>query len=328
MQAAAGDLGLSAMSRAELDEVFQAPLCRKPLSSMDFDPQRPEDIRLSTGGLVCLLAYWIFAVTVFDADQPLPEMHLFPEHEQLLTKFLGGEDPQAEVVRQPGTAEGLVVMTLWLVNRNLISRGAGQEGETGSNFMAYHHLLTLISVLHPDLGVRNAATVAAGLVLHADPDEDDRLTILEDLLENCIFATLQACAVTWLREEMMAARKAGRGGRFASPDCFETLQYSLFPSLIHLRDADRESLEEYWMQNAPFHLQVVNFAIFLGGDGGYKELLPEGMAAAIEHRYLEPLQQVARTLAPPDESPGKDPETETAALLAILADRLERVSLQ
>ncbi len=44
---------------------------------------------MSTGGLICLVAYKIFAADVFDANQPLPEMHMFPDHHRMLKLFLG-----------------------------------------------------------------------------------------------------------------------------------------------------------------------------------------------------------------------------------------------
>ncbi|KAF4974402.1 hypothetical protein FDECE_18669, partial [Fusarium decemcellulare] len=192
--AVAGDLGLSKMPSAQVKKALEAPISKNPLS-VEPDSQDPEAIKLSTGGFLCLTAYRMFASDIFDADYDQPDVNIFPEHHTLLMRFLGDE-PQAQIVGNPGTVEALIVIALWLHDQKRI---VGAEKEV--NFMSYHHLLTLVSVFHPSLRVRNAATVLAGLILHADPDEDDRLSILEDLLENCMFSSLQACAVTWLREE-------------------------------------------------------------------------------------------------------------------------------
>ncbi|KAL6821027.1 YAP-binding/ALF4/Glomulin [Trichoderma sp. SZMC 28015] len=326
--ALASDLGLSKLAPFKVKEYLEGPIHRAPLS-IDFDPQQPEQLHLSTGGLVCLNAYWMFAADVFDADRGGPDgdllpQYMLPDHQVLLQSFLGDES-QGQIASNPGTIEALVVMAIWLDGRKAISNPKGAETATG--FMPYHHLLTLISVFHPNIRVRNAATVVAGSILHSDPEEEDRLAILEDLLESCIFSSLQACAVSWLREEIIAAKKAGSKGRFAGPECFETIQYTLFPDLSHLKQADASTLLDFWAQSAPFHLQVANFALFLFGED-YKSLAPVGMAAAIEHRYVEPLVHAAKTLEKAAGAKEVEIDGEGLMQLGILTDTLSRVQLQ
>lgn len=278
---------------------------------------------------MCLNAYWMFAADVFDADRGLPtgELHpqyMLPDHQALLQSFLGDESGN-QIATNPGTIEALIVMAIWLDGRKALSNPSSTGAVTG--YMPYLHLLTLVSVFHPNIRVRNATTVVAGSVLHADPEEEDRLAILEDLLESCVFSSLQACAVAWLREELIAAKKAGSKSRFSSPECFETIQYSLFPDLSHLQQADTSALLEFWTQSAPLHLQVANFALFLFGEE-YKSLAPVGMAAAIEHRYVEPLLHAARTLEKAAGAKEIEADGESLMQLGILTDTLSRVSLQ
>jgi hypothetical protein len=259
-------------------------------------------IKLSSGGFWCLTAYWLFASEVFDAQYSNPDMDIFPDHSALLERYLKG-DPQGPIAACPGILEALLVMGLWLHGNDRILR----EGAK-ANFMAYHHLVTLISVFHPALSVRNAATVFSGTVLHEDPDEQDRLKILEDLLENCMFSTLQACAVTWLREEFVevAKRQASstsapdsKTSRFATPEALETLQYVLFPDVSSLADADAATMLEYWQQNSPLLLQTANMAVFLlGPESSFRDrVVPAGMAATVESRYVEPLLKGAAVLS-------------------------------
>ncbi|KAL7823421.1 YAP-binding/ALF4/Glomulin [Trichoderma gracile] len=326
--ALASDLGLSKLPSFKLKEYLEGPVRRQPLS-IDYDPQQPEKLHLSTGGLICLNAYWMFAADVFDADRGFPDeqlipQYMLPDHQMLLTNFLGNE-PQGQILANPGTTEALIVMAIWLDGRKAIANP--KSAGTTSGFMPYHHLLTLISAFHPNLRVRNAATVVAGYILHADPEEEDRLAILEDMLESCIFPTLQACAVTWLREEIIAAKRSGSKGRFASPDCLETIQYTLFPDLSHLKQADASSLRNFWAQSAPLHLQVANFALFLFGEE-YKALAPVGMAAAIEHRYVEPLLHAAGALRKAAADKEVEVDGEFLMQLSILEDTLSRISLQ
>ncbi|KAH6984931.1 YAP-binding/ALF4/Glomulin [Ilyonectria sp. MPI-CAGE-AT-0026] len=327
--AVASDLGLSKMTSAEVKQVLEAPVSSNPFSG-EPDSQHPEDTKLSPGGFLCFTAYRMFASEIFDADYDHPDINIFPDHHLLLKRFLEVE-PEAKIVGNPGTVEALIVVALWLNDRKRLSGSSTASTEKEVNFMSYHHLLTLVSVFHPALRVRNVATVLAGLILHADPEEDDRLSIMEDLLENCMFSSLQACAVTWLREEMIAARKSGSKGRFSNPDCLDALQYTLFQDLVHLNDTDSVALWEYWVQNAPFHLQVANFALFLFGGKDYKDLAPAGMAAAIEHRYVRPLLSAATTLksaVEKKEIDGEGAEGEVLMQLGILTDTLERVPLQ
>lgn len=316
------------MTFPQLREILQAPIVRDPLA-IDFDPENVDEIKISGGGLLCMIAYWVFAADVFDSDQPRPEMHIFPDHQELLKHYVE-EDPQSEILNNPGTTEALVVLAVWLDSQKKLAAGGAADVNAKDNFMPYHHLVTLISVFHPNIRVRNAATTIAGAVLHADPNEDDRLAILEDLLENCMFASLQACAVTWLREEVISARKNNSKGRFSTPDCFESIQYTLFPSLTYLKEADIETLLEFWAESSPFHLQVANFALFLFGKD-YKDLAPAGMAAAIEHRYVQPLLQAAKLLVEAvdkGEVEKPDDHKNTVMELGILRDTLERVPLQ
>ncbi|KAG5951844.1 hypothetical protein E4U53_002129 [Claviceps sorghi] len=330
LAAVAGDLSFTNMTFPELQRILEAPIVKDPLA-VEFDPSNVDGIKLSGGGLLCLMAYWVFAADIFDAHQPRPNMYMFPHHFSLLKHYLG-QDAQSEILNNPGTMEALVVLAIWLDGQdNKIAAGGAAGSDAKENYMAYHHLITLISVFHPNVRVRNASTVVAGTILHANPDEDDRLSILEDLLENCMFSSLQACAVSWLREEVIAARKHGsEGGRFSSPDCFDAIQYTLFPSLTYLKEADLETLLEFWAEGSPFHLQAANFAMFLFSSD-YKDLAPAGMAAAIEHRYVQPLLQTAtRVMGALERGEVEQPDHHRATVmeLAVLKDRLERVPLQ
>ncbi|KAG5981417.1 hypothetical protein E4U55_002975 [Claviceps digitariae] len=319
------------MTFPELQSILEAPIVKDPLA-IEFDPSNMNEIKLSGGGLLCLIAYWVFAADIFDAHQPSPAMYMFPHHHALLKHYIG-QDSQSEILNNPGTMEALVVLAIWLSGQNdKIAAKGDASSDIKDQYMPYHHLVTLISVFHPNVRVRNASTVVAGTILHANPDEDDRLSILEDLLENCMFSSLQACAVSWLREEVISARKhpPTRGSRFSSPDCFDAIQYTLFPSLTHLQEADLDTLLEFWAEASPFHLQVANFALFLFSSD-YRDLAPAGMAAAIEHRYVQPLVQAATRIMDALERGEVEQPSEhrgTVMELAVLKDRLERVPLQ
>lgn len=289
----------------------------------------------------------MFSSTVFDADQPKPDIYVFPDHFTLLDQLLE-DDAQSQIQTTPGTAEALVALGLWLEENKLISSSPdtlpssssetpaeGAEGPV-ANFMTYHHLLTLIAVYHPSILIRNAANALAGAILHADPTEEDRLRILEDLLENCMFAQLKASAVTWLREELISAVTAAEGGSdaqslFSGPEALDTVQYAVFPDLAPLRELDAAGVREHWAANAPFVLQAVNLALFLwssGDDNRFAAVVPPGMNAAVAERWAAPLWAAAETMAG---DKGKEKEEEDAGggsriELEVLRERLRRLA--
>lgn len=257
-------------------------------------------------------------------------MFLFPDHHTLLENYLG-EDPETRIHQGPATIEAIIVLGLWLQENKRITASPADE----TKFMTYHHALTLCAVFHDSIHVRNAAVTLAGLVLHDDPDDADRLKILEDLLENCVFATLKACALTWLREELLAAHKpspfsstttATTNSVFHSTQCIEQLQYHIFPNLVAtLEKASAEALLDYWTENSTFLLQAANFAYFLFASAACKDVVPEAMAGAVEQRYVEPLLAAAARL---EELVKKEEGAEGVLLeLDILQTRLGGIPL-
>ncbi|KUI64511.1 YAP1-binding protein 2 [Cytospora mali] len=317
------DLGLDTCSISLIHDICNQPVNRQPLTNTE-DVSSADDIGLSTGGTVCLLAYWVFSSTVFDADQPQPDMHIFPDHHTLLENFLG-EQAQSQILQGPATVEAILVLGLWLEENKRIS------AEDHPNVMSYHHALTLCSVFHPSIHVRNAAVTLAGLVLHDDPDDADRLKILEDLLENAPFASLKACALTWLREELIAAAAHKDKGTniFATQQCIEELQYSIFPNLVEsLEKEGPEALLEYWTENSAFLIQAANFAYFLFASDACKGVVPDAMGAAVEQRYVEPLLAAAERLEERIKKDGDEEGAQGVLLeLDILQSRLKELPL-
>ncbi|KAI1781380.1 DUF1760-domain-containing protein [Hypoxylon cercidicola] len=308
------DLNLDKCPKEFVTSIFGGPLLTDPLAAFD-DFSSADDIHFSPGGAVCLIAYWIFSKDVFGSDSPQPEMHIFPDHALMLARFLGSE-AQAEITANPGIADALLAIGLGLEHRNLV-----KEVEA-MNLMVYHHNLTLISAFHPDIQVRNAATSFAGSLLHAEPDDQIRLDILEDLLENCMFAALKACAVTWLKEEIITARQESLPNQFASPEVVERLQYVLFPDMQSLNETVGSDLVDFWTQNQLFLLQVANFAYFLFA--GYRELVPAGMGAAVGQRFVEPVVAAAERLQEAYRGAPDDDQMQ----FGILVDRLRSLGLQ
>ncbi|KAJ3553787.1 hypothetical protein NPX13_g10795 [Xylaria arbuscula] len=310
-----GDLGIDDCSTAFVREVLCHPNDASPLPDLEnFDSV--DDIHLSQGGAACLIAYWIFSTDAFDADSPDPAMHLFPDHLDMLRLFLG-TDPNNEITNNPGVADALLAIGLGLHHRGLISAKETED----NTYMAYHHFLTLIALFHPDIQIRNAATRFAGTLLHADPDDESRLDILQDLLENCQYASLKACAVQWLQEEIVLAQKESKSNIFSKPEVIEKLQYEVFPDAQSTVSLEKEDILQYWGENRMFILQVANFAYFLFN--GRKDLVPAGMDAAVGQRFVEPLIAATTKLRKVD---GLDEHEQMQ--LDVLGERLQGLNIR
>ncbi|KAL2752797.1 hypothetical protein ACRALDRAFT_1077915 [Sodiomyces alcalophilus JCM 7366] len=290
--ATARDIGLSTVESLAPQDISEGPVVVEPLAEEFNHSAGPDGIALSTGGAWCLIGYWIFAREVLDADHDQIQMSMVPDHLHVVRRFIGEDDPERQISKNPGTAEALLVIGLWLDHAKRVAGGRAEA----SDFMPYHHQLTLISVFHPSLSVRNVATTLAGIVLHSDPDPQDRLKILEDLLENCIFSALQASAVSWLREEMVLAQTTKASNPFSNKEAIDALQHLLFPDLTQLNEEDVPELWDFWARNHPYHLQVASFAYLLFNGEDFKGNIPEGLGPAVRDRYVQPLLEAGRRL--------------------------------
>ena len=296
------------------------------------------DVQLSPGGSICLIAYWLFSVDVFAAQHPEPAMHIFPHHLKMLEELVRNGSPPDAIAASAGLADALLAIGLALEHRDLIAApNSGEGGGEPPNAMAYHHHLSLILLFHPDIQVRNAATTLAGTVFHDfEPDPIRRFEILEDLFLNCEFASLKACAVQWLKEEMISARKTEAASNptsssstaappvvnpFTSSENLDKLQHYIFPDLTSLSAASEAvvSVPEFWSANGVFLLQAANFAYFLFA--GFQDSLPSGIGAAVEHRFADPLINAAAKLFS-STGPSDD---ERAVTLHFAIDRLRAI---
>jgi len=290
------DLGLDSCPKSHVDKLSEGPIVSDPLSTPD-DYADPDDVALSTGGCIDLIAYWAFSATVFDADLPTPEMNILPEHLVLLEKLLG-EDPESQIRQSPGTFQSLVAIGLWLHASDHISASSYKPAtsprtsdDEPSGFMQYLHLITLIALYSPRIAWRNSAIQLAGYVFHANPSEDDRLHILNDLLENCTFATLKAAAITWLREEMIAASSnpSSSSTIFSTPQAFDTLQYVIFPPFSSLSETPIEEVIDFFTQQMHFLMQAANFGLLLWSSDKWEHVLPPNADATVKERWFRPL---------------------------------------
>ncbi|KAI1261928.1 DUF1760-domain-containing protein [Xylariaceae sp. FL1019] len=278
------DLGIKDISNESINNLCKQQFSTNPIRGLE-DCNRPEEISLSEGGVLSLLAYWFFSADIFGAHYPQPTMYLIPDHCELIARFLGtdSEESQARILNNPGMTDAILGIGLALNHRGL--KASGQY--TGAALLAYHHHLGVISLTHLYIEVRNAAAAFAGIILHSDPSDSYRFDILEDLFDNCESASFKACGVQWLKEELIAAKDSSSGNLFQNPDIIERFQYTVFPDMLSVSEMNDISFMEFWDENSLFILQAANFAYYIFN--ARKDLLPEGMESAIKGRFVEPL---------------------------------------
>ncbi|KAK5664001.1 hypothetical protein OQA88_214 [Cercophora sp. LCS_1] len=297
------DLGLDSCSQDFWNELFKDPVPKSPLSDAE-DASSASDIPLSTLGCLAVFAYWVFSSITFDAYQPTPDIFIFPHHFKLMEKLVGGDDPQEQICNKMAAVDHLVTIGLWLhaigritpVPSDPLTRSnQDNPDDPTSDYMRYTHLMTLIAIYHPQHLVRNCASQLAGAILHADPSDEDRLRILYDLLENCTFPALKACAVSWLKDEIIKPDPSP--SVFTSDKAIEQLQYVVFPQLTYLQQEDWTNILQHLAEEMPFILQVINFGVFLWTvPEKWEHVTPENLDSIVRERWFAPLDETVKVL--------------------------------
>ncbi|KAK3322403.1 YAP-binding/ALF4/Glomulin [Apodospora peruviana] len=311
------DLGLLSCPRSFIDKLRQGPVHRTPLEKLE-DAVKPEDIDLSTGGCIVLIAYWIFSSIIFDADQPTPDMDILPDQLDIVCQFLDEGDPADLVFNSVGVLEALVAIGLWLqacdrisaapqatiANPTLSTEQPSEEEDevVPSGYMKFIHRSSLIGLYHPRILTRNAAMALAGQVFHSNPDHNDRLAILADILKNCEYASVKGVAVSWLKEEITGAAAAIDGepsaiarhtmrqtNVFANTGAIKKVKDVLFPAMQGLNDLDPTQLLNKVKEDMDFYLQVVSFAYFLWKTDRWDSVKPADLDTVVRERWWVPL---------------------------------------
>lgn len=188
--------------------------------------------------------------------------------------------------------DAILAIGLWLENTNKFVNGPLED----EDFLQHLQSLSLLSANTPSPSLRYAAHVLTSSILHAHPVDRVRLTFITDTLEHCPYEALKASAVSWLKEEIITAHERKSENVFASTAALAAAQPYLFPSTAGISEANDEELVQELTQSFPFHMAVVNFLYFIGGNQ-YSHVVPSGMMAVVEEIYLGPLRNAAEKAA-------------------------------
>lgn len=283
-------------------------------------PTSPGEIPLSQAGSLFLITCFVFASVLFDSKSPLPPISIFPGHAKLITHFIGADGSANIGGEEPGVVDSVLALGLWLEHINKFVSGPLEDEE----FLQQLQSLSLLSANSPSPTLRYAAHVLTSSILHAHPTDRVRLTFISDTLENCPFETLKGSAVSWLKEEIITAHDRMSENVFSTPIGLGAAQPYLFPNTSALLDASDEELLLELGQAFPFHMAVVNFLYFVGGEK-YVHVVPSGMTAVVEEVYLGPLRTAQQKLLAALESGSMPKGTDidgTKVEMQLLGDRI------
>ena len=228
---------------------------------------------------------FIFASVLFESKYPQPDITLFPDHAKLVGQFIGTGGPQLIGSEEAGVIDAVLAIGLWLENTNKFVNGPLED----EDYLQHLQSLSLLSANTPSPSLRYAAHVLTSSILHAHPVDRIRLTFIIDTLEHCPYEALKACAVSWLKEEIITAHERKSETVFASTAALAAAQPYLFPATAAISGASDEELVQELTQSFPFHMAVVNFLYFIAGKH-YSHVVPSGMTAVVEEIYLGPLR--------------------------------------
>ncbi len=211
--------------------------------------------------------------------------------------------------------DAILAIGLWLEHNNQFVSGPLED----EDFLQHLQTLSLLSANTPSPTLRYAAHVFTSSILHAHPVDRLRLSFISDTLEYCPYETLKASAVSWLKEEIITAQERKSENVFASTIALAAAQPYLFPDTSALTGASDEELLQELEQAFPFHMAIVNFLFFIGGEQ-YAHVVPSGMMAVVEEIYLGPLRIVQEKAVKALE--GEKSEDSSVVELQLLGERI------
>lgn len=278
------DLGLTDY-QVLFDAIYKTDAHGPEDDTIEEYPNSPENIPLSRAGSLFLVASFIFSSILFGSQIAPPVIAIFPDHAQILQGFIHTTQPETIGSEEQGIIDAVLAIGLWLEHTNRFVSGPLED----EDFLLHLQSLSLLSANNPSPTLRYASHALTSSILHAHPVDRLRLTFISDTLEECPYESLKASAVSWLKEEIITAEERKSENIFASTTALTAVQPYLFPDNSGLTELVGEELLQALNQGSPFHMAVVNFLYFLGGER-YKYVVPSGMVPVVEEIYLGPLK--------------------------------------
>ena len=251
-------------------------------------------------GSLYLFAAMQASSVLFGAPTVL-HLDIFPSHSRILESFIG--DANMEGI---GAERGSLVDAVLLLGFVALQKSSfGALGED-QDFNRYLQRLSVLSANTPSPRLRYHAHVLTSTVLHAHPSAHVRLAFIQDTLDQCPYENLKACAVGWLKDEVLSAstdtREGGVYGKdehfsfFASVHALDAIAPYLFPAFT-----PSTFEQSMFSLQIPFLLAVLNFYYLLCTSQPLRERLCVATVTTqhdILGRFINPLRELTNNLRP------------------------------
>lgn len=152
---------------------------------------------------------------------------------------------------------------------------APEDDDDNDTFTNTLQRLSLLSANTPSAPLRYHAHLLTSRLLHAHPNENLRLSFINDTLQHCPYETLKASAVGWLKDEILLAASNNNNNNntdkaeaddYATSSIFKTTPARLLeicsPYLFHNPSSLAAMSHAEFLAHRPFFLAVLNLCYF------------------------------------------------------------------
>ncbi|EON64110.1 hypothetical protein W97_03340 [Coniosporium apollinis CBS 100218] len=322
-------------------------------SEEDDPPASAQDISLSKHGALFMFTAREVSEVLHGARPTAPPINIFPQHATVLQNYIDVADPATIGTQEEAIIDTIIALGLLSLSKNNIG-----EPDSDEQFTLYLQSTSLLSANSPSPTLRYHAHYLTASVLRSHPSDTVRLSFIRDTLEHCPYENLKACAVGWLKGEIIEAnpptplpasasasapaaelssespaplstdQEAKDPSIFTTPLALSTVAPHLFPDLTH--DLAAPSLVESYTNfktSLSFCLATLNFYyLLLCAKHLHKPLDVPGMHQEndIGGSYLWPLRQAVGRFREGLEEGGQlaDEEGEEGAKMGLAELRL------
>ena len=238
----------------------------------------------------------------------MPPLSLVPEFAGILASSLGDSATGSTGAESEPLIDAVLFLGFLVINAQTGIVPAGDGGDGDDDDLVLTNILQRLSLLSanmPSPVLRYHAHLLTSTLIHLNPSENSRLAFIRDTLEHCPFENLKASAIGWLKDEILAAEKAGQSkdepcaddSIFTTPVALGTLAPFIFPDPDKLMEGQSitDSYDTFQAYQ-PFYLAVLNLLYLLLSSDTLSDLLH--MAEVARHnelpRFLDSLLQAAK----------------------------------
>ena len=239
--------------------------------------------------------------TLFDAPASNPSLSLVPDFAGILASSLGDSATGSTGAESEPLIDAVLFLGFFIINSQPKITTNGDDDHVYTNVL---QRLSLLSANMPSPVLRYHAHLLTSTILHLNPSENSRLAFIRDTLEHCPFENLKASAISWLKDEILAAEKIepsknesdAKESIFTTPVLLTTLAPFIFLNPEELMKGQSVTDSHATFQAyQPFYLAVLNLLYLLLSSATLSSRLQMAEVATQNAvpRFLDSLSQAA-----------------------------------